>query len=204
MAASFNFLQHIILEDERVELRPLQHSDVEHLLEISLNEPETWEYSLVKANGKENLINYIQLAVAARDSQTQFPFIVFDKQSGKYAGSTRFYDINFECKTLLLGFTWYGKQFRGTGLNKHCKFLVLQFAFETLGMERVEFRADNTNKRSIAAMKSIGCKEEGVLRNHMPTSNIDLRRDTIILSILRKEWFGNVKQHIVSIMKESS
>jgi RimJ/RimL family protein N-acetyltransferase len=79
MAASFNFSQHIILEDERLELRPLQHSDVEHLLEISLNEPETWEYSLVKANGKENLINYIQLAVAARDSQTQFPFIVFDK-----------------------------------------------------------------------------------------------------------------------------
>jgi RimJ/RimL family protein N-acetyltransferase len=36
-------------------------------------------------------------------------------------------------------------------------------------MERVEFRADNKNKRSIA-MKSIGCKEEGVLRNHMPTS----------------------------------
>jgi hypothetical protein len=43
---------------------------VEHLLEISLNEPETWEYSLVQANGKENLINYIQLALAARDTKT--------------------------------------------------------------------------------------------------------------------------------------
>jgi RimJ/RimL family protein N-acetyltransferase len=51
---------------------------------------------------------------------------------GKYAGSTRFYDINLEFKTLLLGFTWYGKQFRGTGLNKHCKYLLLQFAFELL------------------------------------------------------------------------
>jgi RimJ/RimL family protein N-acetyltransferase len=202
MAASFNFSQHIILEDERVLLRPLQQSDVEHLLEISLNEPETWEYSLVQANGKENLINYIQLALAARDTKTQFPFIVFDKRSGKYAGSTRFYDINLEFKTLLLGFTWYGKQFRGTGLNKHCKFLVLQFAFETLGMERVEFRADNNNKRSIAAMKSIGCKEEGVLRNHILTSNGDLRRDTIILSILREEWFKSIRPHLISIMKE--
>jgi RimJ/RimL family protein N-acetyltransferase len=202
MAASFNFSQHIILEDERVLLRPLQQSDVEHLLEISLNEPETWEYSLVQANGKENLINYIQLALAARDTKTQFPFIVFDKRSGKYAGSTRFYDINLEFKTLLLGFTWYGKQFCGTGLNKHCKFLVLQFAFETLGMERVEFRADNNNKRSIAAMKSIGCKEEGVLRNHILTSNGDLRRDTIILSILREEWFKSIRPHLISIMKE--
>jgi RimJ/RimL family protein N-acetyltransferase len=202
MAASFNFSQYIILEDERVLLRALQNSDAEHLLEISLNEPETWEYALVKGNGKENLINYIQLATTARENKTQFPFIVFDKKLGKYAGSTRFYDINLEFKTLLLGFTWYGKQFRGTGVNKHCKFLVLQFAFETLGMERVEFRADYQNKRSIAAMKSIGCKEEGVLRNHMPTSNSDLRRDTIILSILREEWFESTKEYLFSIMKE--
>jgi hypothetical protein len=55
----------------------LQNSDVEHLLEISLNEPETWEYSLVKGNG--NLINYIQLAIVARENKTQFP-IVFDKK----------------------------------------------------------------------------------------------------------------------------
>lgn len=192
-----NFSQDITLEDEQVLLRPLQITDVDNLLEISLNEPETWKYSLVQANGKENLINYIQLAVKARENKNQFAFIVFDKKSGKYAGSSRFYDINQDFKTLQLGFTWYGQQFRGTGLNKHCKFLLLQFAFEELGMERVEFRADNSNARSIAAMKSIGCKEEGVLRNHMPTFNSDLRRDTIILSILKSEWFDSVKDDLI-------
>lgn len=192
-----NFSQEIILEDEQVLLRPLQLTDVDNLLEISLNEPETWKYSLVQANGKQNLINYIQLAVKARENKNQFAFIVFDKKSGKYAGSSRFYDINQDFKTLQLGFTWYGQQFRGTGLNKHCKFLLLQFAFEELEMERVEFRADNANARSIAAMKSIGCKEEGVLRNHMPTFNSDLRRDTIILSILKSEWFDSVKDNLI-------
>lgn len=192
-----NFSQDITLEDEQVLLRPLQLTDVDNLLEISLNEPETWKYSLVQANGKENLINYIQLAVKARENKNQFAFIVFDKKSEKYAGSSRFYDINQDFKTLQLGFTWYGKQFRGTGLNKHCKFLLLQFAFEELEMERVEFRADNSNARSIAAMKSIGCKEEGVLRNHMPTFNSDLRRDTIILSILKSEWFDSVKDNLI-------
>ena len=194
---NFNFNQNIVLEDEHVLLRPLQETDADNLLEISLNEPETWEYSLVQANGKENLINYIQLAVKARENKTQFPFIVFDKKSGKFAGSSRFYDINLDFKTLQLGFTWYGKQFRGTGLNKHCKFLMLQFAFEELGMERVEFRADNKNARSIAAMKSIGCKEEGVLRNHIPTFDSDIRRDTIILSILKREWFDKVKANLI-------
>ena len=196
MNSNFDFSQPLILEDEMVLLRSLQETDVDHLLDISINEPETWKYSLVRANGKENLENYIQIALKARDNKTEFPFIVFDKKSGKYAGSTRFYDINLDFKTLQLGYTWYGGAFRGTGLNKHCKFLLLQYAFETLGIERVEFRADNNNKRSIAAMKSIGCKVEGILRNHMPTLGSDLRRDSIILSILRTEWFGEVKENL--------
>ncbi|WP_367754538.1 GNAT family N-acetyltransferase [Flavobacterium sp. WC2430] len=195
---SLNFSQQVILENNHVLLRSLQESDLENLLEFAINEPTTWEYSLIRADGKENMLNYIQLAVKGRENKNQFPFIVFDKKSGKYAGSTRFYDINLEFKTLQLGYTWYGEQFRGTGLNKQCKFLLLQFAFETLGMERVEFRADNNNKRSIAAMKSIGCKEEGILRNHMPTAvGSEKRRDSIILSILRNEWFEEVKPSLL-------
>lgn len=195
---NFNFSNNIILEDDLVLLRPLQESDVENLLEISVNEPETWKYSLVGADGKDNLVNYIQSAVKARETQKEFPFIVFDKKSQKHAGSTRFYDIQLEYKTLQLGYTWYGSAFRGTGLNKHCKYLLLQFAFETLEMERVEFRADNNNERSIAAMKSIGCKVEGVLRSHMPTADKNVRRDSIVLSILKDEWFDNVKENLKS------
>ena len=196
MSIIANFPQNLILEDDFVLLRPLQEPDIENLLEISINEPETWEYSLVRANGKENLDHYIQLALKAKENKTESPFIVFDKKSGKHAGSTRLYDIQLPFKTVQLGYTWYGKDFRGTGLNKHCKFLLLQFAFETLGMERVEFRADNNNQRSIAAMKSIGCKVEGVLRNHMPTFGSETRRDSIILSILRDEWFDEVKNNL--------
>jgi RimJ/RimL family protein N-acetyltransferase len=194
--SNFNFSNTIILEDDFVLLRPLQESDIENLLEISINEPETWKYSLVGADGKENLTSYIKGAIKAREAQKEFPFIVFDKKSQRYAGSTRFYDIQLEYKTVQLGYTWYGSAFRGTGLNKHCKFLLLQFAFETLGMERVEFRADNNNDRSIAAMKSIGCKVEGVLRSHMPTVNDGIRRDSIVLSILKEEWFAEVKENL--------
>ena len=197
MKLNYTFSEQTILEDDVVLLRPLQLSDVENLLEISENEPETWEYSLVRANGKANLINYIQIAIEAKAKGTEFPFIVLDKKSGKYAGSTRFYDINFNFKTLQLGYTWYGKAFRGTRLNKHCKFLLLQFAFETLGMERIEFRADNNNLRSIAAMKSIGCTVEGILRSHMPTIEDSVRRDSIVMSILKSEWELNVKDNLM-------
>lgn len=183
-----------ILEDERVILRPLTETDYENLLPFALNEKGLWFYSLVRPEGEDGLKNYINIALNEKVAGKEFPFIVFDKKTNEYAGSTRFYDINFPYKTIQLGYTWYGKKFHGTGLNKHCKFLLLQFAFETLGMERVEFRADARNERSIAAMKSIGCKVDGILRSNMPTMEGHVRRDSIVLSILKDEWFNGVKE----------
>lgn len=196
MTTIFDLRKDYILEDERALLRPLKQDDFQNLLPVSLNEPDTWKYSLISASGEEGLKNYIGMALRARESCKEYPFIVFDKKASQFAGSTRFYDINLPYQTLQLGYTWYAQEFRGTGLNKHCKFLLLSFAFEKLGMERVEFHADNKNERSIAAMKSIGCKVEGVLRNHQPTREAGVRRDSIILSILKEEWFGGVKENL--------
>ncbi len=193
MLEKFDCAKNYILEDERVLLRPLQQEDFINLLPFALMEPDTWKYSLVTAAGEEGLKNYMDIAFVEKEKEKEYPFIVFDKRTNEYAGSTRFYDINIPFKTLQLGYTWYGKKFQGTGLNRHCKSLLLAFAFEQIGMERVEFRADNDNARSIAAMKSIGCKVDGVLRKNMPTRDEDKRRDSIVLSILKDEWFGGVK-----------
>ena len=182
------------LENETVLLRPLRKEDFDHLLHFSLNEPELWTYSLIPANGIDNLEKYIDSALNERSGNRSYPFIVFDKRSQQYAGCTRFYDLQLMHQTTQLGYTWYGKDFHGTGLNKHCKYLMLEFAFETIGLERVEFRADNRNKRSIFAMKSIGCQEEGVLRSNC--ASVDGRRDSIVLSILKNEWFGTVKKNL--------
>lgn len=194
---TFDFKREYILENERVLLRPLQLEDEEFLSNFSINEPELWQYSLVPANGIENLRTYLKLALEGRISGTAYPFIVFDKKTNQYAGSTRFYDIQENHSSTQLGFTWYGKQFQGTGLNKNCKYLLLNFAFEEMKAERVEFRADNNNKRSIAAMKRIGCVEEGILRSNC--ASIDGRRDSIVFSILKEEWYRVVKEKLVSM-----
>lgn len=195
MSIGFNPKEEYVLEDSCVLLRPLQADDCHNLLLFSLHEPELWKYSLVKVAGEENLRNYIYTALQARATGKEYPFIVFDKRTQDFAGSTRFYDIQLAQKTMQLGYTWYGKKFHGTGLNKHCKYLLLQWAFEQMGMERVEFRADNTNERSIAAMKSIGCTVEGVLRSHTIKAD-GTRRDSIVLSILKDEWENAVKEKL--------
>jgi RimJ/RimL family protein N-acetyltransferase len=185
----------IVLQNERVMLRPLELEDIQYLSHFAQNEPDLWRYSLAQIQSPADLELYINQAVDARAQGREYPFIVFDKATGLYAGSTRFYDIQLPFKTLQLGYTWYGKAYHGTGLNKHCKYLLLEYAFQTLGLERVEFRADNRNERSKRAMQSIGCTVEGVLRNHLPTTEGG-RRDSIILSILQSEWHAGLKDKL--------
>lgn len=195
------FNENIVLENEFVMLRPLQEDDLQHLQHFVMNEPEIWKYSLAQIAKVENLKNYILQAVENRKLTKEYPFVVFDKKKHKYAGCTRFYDIQLAYKYLQLGYTWHGKEFQGTYVNKNCKLLLLEFAFEKLEMERVEFRADNRNERSKYAMQSIGCVVEGVLRNHLPTSEGG-RRSSIVLSILKEEWLGGVKQNLIKKVNE--
>jgi RimJ/RimL family protein N-acetyltransferase len=197
MAETFNYRAEYVLEDERVLIRPLKAKDIDFLLPYALNEPDTWRYSMINAAGRDGMNDYVHNALMAREAAKEYPFIILDKQTGAFAGSTRFYDIQPQYQTLQLGYTWYGEDYRGAGLNKHCKFLLLQFAFDEVGMMRVEFRADARNDRSIAAMKSIGCKVEGILRSHFPLHSGG-RRDSIVLSILKDEWDDEVKEKLSS------
>jgi RimJ/RimL family protein N-acetyltransferase len=194
--AKLNFNQDYILENDVVQLRQLTNEDFDILSQFSLQEPELWTYSLVPAGGLENLRTYMDLAIKDKEARKSYPFIVYDKRTGKYAGSTRFYDYQEQHNTVQLGFTWYGKEFQGTGLNKNCKLLLLEFAFETLGLDRVEFRADASNALSIAAMKSIGCTVEGILRSNC--KSLTGRRDSIVLSILKIEWLDSIKKNLLN------
>jgi RimJ/RimL family protein N-acetyltransferase len=191
----FDFKEKYILENEFVKLQPLKNTDFDILLEYSENEPEIWEFNSGGANGKENLKKYIANAIKNRESEKEYPFIVFDKISGKFVGSSRFYGIFLETKTIEIGYTWYGKKYQGSGINKNCKYLMLEFAFDKLEMERVAFAANSKNERSLNAMKSIGCVVEGVLRN-CSTDAKGERIDATRLSIIKTEWNESVKNNL--------
>ena len=190
-----DFENDYVLENDHVILRPMLASDYNLLLEYSVNEPDIWKYNGNEPNNAEALRKYIDKALYNRKMGIDYPFTVVYKKENKVIGSTRLYSINLINKTTELGFTWYGKKYQGTGVNKNCKYLLLSFAFDQLKMERVGFRANSLNIPSISAMKSIGCVEEGVLRNFSIDANGNNINATV-LSILKDEWFQKGKQNL--------
>ncbi|AOM78444.1 GNAT family N-acetyltransferase [Pedobacter steynii] len=182
-----------LLEDNYALLRPLKSGDFELLKNFGINEPELWKFSLQNAGTEEGMREYLKAAMEKRKKGTSYSFIVFDKTKNEYAGSTRLYDIDVASRNLSLGYTWYGKNFQGTGLNKHCKYLLFEFIFEQMEFERVEFRLDSENERSMQAIKSLGCTFEGVLRNNGYRTD-GTRRNSAVLSMLKSEWLESKKE----------
>jgi len=194
---NFDFSTDYILEDEIVRLRPLVITDFEHLLEYSVNEPDNWKFNSGGPAGAENLKVYIDKAVKNRQDTKEYPFIVFSKIVNKYVGCTRFYNIDFERRIMEVGWTWYGKAYQGTGINKNCKYLLFDFAFSKLDMERIGLGANSKNERSINGMKGVGCTVEGIMRSRGYDANGE-RMDSIFLSILKNEWENEWRDQLKS------
>jgi len=181
------------LENDRVKLILLGMSNYKHLIDIA-QEDKLIQYSPYKIDTPEDLKEYVQTAVDYYYHKTAIPFIVFDKKTRCYAGSTRFMNISWNNKVAEIGSTWIGKEFQATGLNKNMKFLMLQYAFEILEMDRIEFRIDERNIRSRKAVEKLGATYEGLLRKNILMLD-GFKRSTCSYSILKEEW-PNIKNSI--------
>ena len=183
----FQFDKDIILENERALLRPLTIEDYDRLLPVATAHKDLLQYSPTPLHDPELFKKYVMDALAEREKKFRYAFSVFDKKTQQFAGSTSMANISNYDKRLEIGWTWYGKEFQRSGLNRACKLLLLTYCFETLAFERVEFRIDERNQASRTAVEKIGGRFEGVLRSHMTMPN-NLRRNTCYYSIIKNEW----------------
>jgi len=102
---------------------------------------------------------------------------------------------------LKIGHTWIGRTFHKTGLNQNCKFLLFEFVFDQLKMNRIGFGASAENINRIKAMEGVGCQYEGKLRNFLPTVDGHGRTDIVLMSIIKADWQTKVKEALSNKIK---
>ena len=186
----------ITLESQRALLRPLRPEDEFGLQEVA-NDDTLWLYGLTDLSKPGELKKYIIDAITDREKGVAVVWTIIDKRTNKVAGCTRLADISWKDERGQIGWTWIGRDFQGSGLNKEMKFLVLSYGFEKLRLNRIEFKADERNHQSRQALLSIGATREGVLREHMKTHNGYLR-NTVFYSILKSEWDTIKRQYFTN------
>jgi len=175
-----------MLENNVVLLRPLVREDSQALLAAG-SYPEIWSYMSTTIEDKSDVHNFVENALSNKSLMKEYPFVIVDKLSGQIIGSTRFMDIDSKHQRLEIGTTWLTPSFWRTAVNTNCKYLLLTYCFEVLGLQRVQIKTDHDNIRSQKAIERIGATKEGVLRNHMIRKDGSTRH-TVMYSITLQEW----------------
>ncbi len=185
----------LVLEGRHVRLEPLAPRHRDALLRAAAHaEIWTW-FAGADPTTPEGMDAWLVAAFVAAAEGSQRPFAVVLAGSGEVIGSTRYCDIHPEHRTLEVGYTWYRPDAWGTPVNPESKILLFRHAFEDWGARRVSLKTDHMNARSQAAIRKLGAREEGILRNDR------LRRDgtqrpTVVFSITAEEW-PDVQQGLV-------
>ncbi len=180
-------LADLTLETSIAILRPIAMTDYDRFLELAKQDLSMWEYFSLNLADEKQLHQWFETAFADKAANTRRPFTIIDKQTGLAGGSSSLGNISFYDLRAEIGWSWLGKDFRSTGLNKHVKYAMMKYAFEELNFERVEFKTDVQNERAKQGLRHVGGTEEGVLRSHMTMWN-NRRRSSVYYSVLKNEW----------------
>jgi len=180
------FEQNITLENPKVLLVPFAKEYKTALKEVVFNE-SIWRYMSISIETDDELDRYINSTLSERIEGKSYPFIIVDKETNRVAGSTRLGNINFYNKRVEIGWTWYGMEFQGTGLNKACKYELLKYIFEKMNFNRVQLSANIDNLRSQKAILKLGAKQEGIFRSNYIDQNGN-KHDDVYFSIISDEW----------------
>jgi len=178
-------LSPVTLENAFIRLDPLEERHREPLREAGAD-PELWRFANVNLDNTD-FDAWMDYRLAEMPKAGELTWAVFDKASQSYCGSTSYLAVVLAHKRLEIGWTWYAKRVWAGAVNPSAKRMLLAHGFETLGLNRIELKADARNQRSCKAMERFGARFEGIHRSHMVRPDGRLR-DTAWFSVIREEW----------------
>ena len=175
------------LDSGRVRLETLDQDRHQAGLAEAIRDGDLWRIPVTTVPHPEDLPAFFADAAAAFEEGRELAFATIDVASDQIVGSTRFRMIEVAHRRVEIGFTFIAASHQRTHINTGAKLLMLEHAFDTWDVNRVELLTDYLNQPSRNAIARIGAKQEGVLRNHMVMRDGRIR-DSVIFSIRKEEW----------------
>jgi RimJ/RimL family protein N-acetyltransferase len=169
----------------RVKLRALTEDDAPALFAI-FGDPQVARYwsspPLEELAGALELVREIQDYF---DKKTLFQWGVIGPDSDVVIGTCTLYRIETKHRRAEIGFALV-RSLWGHGIMREALTTLIRFAFDDLGLERLEADADPRNDRSIRALEHQGFRHEGHLRERYHLAGEI--QDAAYFGLLKREW----------------
>jgi N-acetyltransferase len=185
-----------VLRGSLVRLEPLSMRHAGGLAVAA--EEDRGAYAFTRVPRAPEVEEYLAAHFERANSGMMVPFAQIRQADGRAVGGTSYWQPRFwpgrtELCALEIDWTWLAASAQRTGINAEAKLLLLEYAFETLGVARVDLKTDARNERSRRAIERLGARFEGVLRQWSPShapGEDGLLRDSAMFSVIAAEWPG--------------
>jgi RimJ/RimL family protein N-acetyltransferase len=183
-----------VLHGALVRLEPLA---MRHSTDLAVAaEEDRRSYGFTQVPRGWEVAEYLASHFEREKAGTMAAFAQIRMTDGRAVGCTAYWDPRCwpgreELCAVEIGWTWLAASAQRTGINAEAKLLLMEHAFEKLGVVRVDLKTDARNERSRRAIERLGARFEGVLRqwsqSHTPGEK-GLLRDSAMFSVLQSEW----------------
>ena len=177
------------LTGPRVLLRPVRPGDgaaIYEAVEEARAEISPWLPWAEKTRSAEDSEEAARRGWAQWQTREDLMVGIWDKATGLYLGGSGLHRINWAVPAFEIGY-WLRTSAWGQGYASETVQVLCQFAFGTLGANRVEIRLDPRNARSRAVSERLGFVLEATLRNQVRDGAGELR-DTLIFALTPDDY----------------
>src|SRR4051812_49122884 len=173
-----------VLVGQSVVLREMRTSDAASLFAL-LTTQEVARFISPPPSSVEGFERFIQWAARQRAVGSYVCFAVTVADSDTAVGIFQIRSTEPGFGTAEWGFA-LGSPLWGTGVFQDGAELVMEFAFERIGVHRLEARAAIRNSRGNAALRKLGATHEGILRKSFLRNGEYL--DQALWTVLDEDW----------------
>lgn len=156
-----------VFETDRLILRMPQIGDgqvVNHAIIHSIVDLKPWLPFAQTLPTVEDTEANIREAVANFIRRTALRFLIFNKKTNEFIGTTGFHNIDWDVQKLEIGY-WIDSKHSGKGYMVEAIEQLTRYALEGLEMKRVEIRTDAENVKSRSIPERLDYRLEGILEN---------------------------------------
>ncbi len=174
-----------VMTGERVYLRPIEVADWERIAPWTRQESETF-FRTGRWIGSPLVSGHHIRRMAKSDPPSDIEFAVCLRDGDELIGEVGIYEIDWVHRTAETGSYLYRAQHRGGGLGSEAKGLLLDYAFDRVGLHGVRSFVWSGNSRSAAALRKQGYRDAG--RLCWTNVSAGAFTDTLVFDLLASEW----------------
>lgn len=176
-------MSHIFLSGEKIYLSPIEPQDADFLT-AGENDPEVREaLFLALPVSREQQENKIQNFISSKDS---IVFIIRERETNKPVGQTALFRIDYISRSAIFYLAILDKGCWSKGFGTEATQLMVDYAFETLNLNRIQLHVCAENTPAIKIYQKVGFVKEGVLRQAMYRNGDYV--DFWVMGILKLDW----------------